>query len=257
VGTFEEIIYTIDKGVATIAINRPQKLNAVTARTLSEICEAISKAKADHGVGVLVITGVGDRSFCAGGDIEWEASGGIQDLDFQLGMQLADCPKPIIARVDGDAIGAGNIIAYFCDFTIATENSTFGQSGARVAGPPVGYATAHLAFILGHKRAHEMEMLCRHYTAGQALEWGLVNAVVPRDQLDNTVRKWCDDLLTLSPTVLAATKAAFRHAMEPYISLTLMQVLAKTNRDFFSSGEQQEGAAAFAQKRAPDFSRWR
>jgi 2-ketocyclohexanecarboxyl-CoA hydrolase len=232
-------------------------MNAVTETTLSELGAAISEARVDRNVGVLVITGVGERAFCAGGDIGWEARGGIESVEFQLGIQLVDCPKPVIARVDGYAIGAGNIIAYFCDFTLASETSIFGENGPRVGAPPAGYSIAHLPFIVGHKRAREMEMLCKRYTAAQALEWGLVNAVVPREALDKTVREWCDELLRCSPTALAATKAAFRHAMLPYSSLTMSQVLDKTNPGFFSSGEQQEGVAAYMEKRAPDFSPWR
>jgi 2-ketocyclohexanecarboxyl-CoA hydrolase len=254
---FSDLLYGTDRGVATITINRPSRLNALTGTTLSELGAALRLAQEDRSAGVIVLTGAGDRAFCAGGDIAWEAEGGLETTDYQLGRQLVECPKPVIARVDGYAIGAGNHIAYFCDFTIASEGSVFGQSGPRFAATPGGYTTAHLAAILGHKRAREMEMLCRQYSARQALDWGLVNAIVPRARLETVVREWCDELLALSPTALATVKASFRQAMQPYIGLTLAQVLKEVRPDFFTSGEQQEGAAAFAEKRAPDFSRWR
>jgi 2-ketocyclohexanecarboxyl-CoA hydrolase len=255
--SYTDILYSTRDGVATIAINRPHRLNAVTGHTITEIESALDAAGADRSVGVIVLMGVGERAFCVGGDLEWEAQGGLESFRYDLGRKIVEHAKPIIARVDGYAIGAGNHIAYFCDFTIASETSIFGQNGTRLAAVPAGYTAAHLTTIVGHKRAREMEMLCRKYTARQALEWGLVNAVVPRDQLDATVQAWCDELLMMSPTSIAALKASFRAAMEPYIHLELTEVIGRVNPGFFSSGEQQEGAASFFEKRKPDYSRWR
>ena len=254
---YSDIRYEIDAGIATITIDRPKRLNAITGRTLQEIEAALLAAQHDPAVGVIVITGAGERAFSAGGDLEWEVDGGLDNVDYQLGRRLVDCPKPVIARVVGYAIGAGNHIAYFCDFTIASEDAVFGQNGPKVAAPPGGYTSSHLVAIVGHKRAREMEMLCRKYSARQALQWGLVNAVVPREQLDAAVAQWARELLAMSPTALAALKASFRQAMEPYLSLTLAQVIGQVRPDFFSSGEQQEGVAAFLEKRPADFSRWR
>jgi 2-ketocyclohexanecarboxyl-CoA hydrolase len=206
---------------------------------------------------VVVITGSGDRAFCAGGDIEWEAEGGLNGLDYRLGVEIVDHPKPVIARVCGYALGGGNHLAYFCDLTIAAEHAVFGQSGPRIGAPTGGYTVAHAAALLGHKRAREMEMMCRHIPARQALEWGLVNAVVPKEQLDAEVRRWCDELLVLSPSSLRMIKTSFRRQMDPYINLNLMEIATSVAPDIFTSGEQQEGAKAFFEKRPPDFSRWR
>ena len=195
--SYRDILYSTDDGVATIAINRPQRLNAITGHTIAEIEEALAVAGVDQQIGVIVLTGVGDRAFSVGGDLEWEVEGGLEATRYDLGRKLVEHRKPIIARVDGYAIGAGNHMAYFCDLTIASDVSTFGQNGTRVAAIPAGYTATHLTTIVGHKRAREMEFLCRKYTAQQALEWGLINAVVPRHQLDRTVRAWCDELLTM------------------------------------------------------------
>lgn len=254
---YTDILYDKADGVATITINRPERLNALVGRTLDEMEAALLDAQADGAVGVIVITGAGERAFSAGGDVAWEAEGGLEATSYSFGRRLVECPKPVIARVDGYAIGAGNHIAYFCDFTIASETAIFAQNGPRVAAPPAGYTAAHLTAIIGHKRAREMEMLCRRYSAQQAYDWGLVNVVVPRAALDATVRAWADELLMMSPTALAALKASFREAMVPYLSLSFAEVMRTVAPDFFTSGEQQEGAAAFAGKRPPDFSRWR
>ena len=145
-------------------------------------------------------------------------------------------------------------MAYFCDFTIAADHSIFGQNGPRIGSPAAGYPVMHLAGIIGHKRAREMWMLCRRYTAQQMLEWGLVNAVVPKEQLDEEVNRWCRELLALSPTCLKTVKASFNQLvnLQP-----VGEVVKRVAPDYFSTGEQQEGANAFLEKRAPDFSRWR
>ena len=144
-----------------------------------------------------------------------------------------------------------------CDLTIAADHSLFGQSGPRIGAPTGGYTVAHAAAILGHKRAREMELLCRQIPAQQALAWGLVNAVVPKEDLDAEVRRWCDELLGLGPSALRMIKASFRRAMDPYMGLSLMEIVQGHAPVIFTSGEQQEGARAFFEKRPPDFSRWR
>lgn len=254
---YEDILYTIDKGVATIAINRPKRLNAFTGVTLGEISAALEAAAQDRSVGVVVLTGVGEKAFSAGGDVHWEAGGGLEGNDWHLGAQIVDHPKPIIARVSGYAIGGGNHLAYLCDLTIAADHSIFGQNGPRVGSPAGGYMVAHLAHVVGHKRAREIWMLCRRYSAHQALEWGMVNAVVPQAELDLEVRRWADEMLALSPIVLRLVKASFRDAMEPYMANNVSTMLKRFKPDYFSTGEQQEGAQAFLEKRSPDFSKWR
>jgi 2-ketocyclohexanecarboxyl-CoA hydrolase len=254
---YTDILYSVADAIATVTINRPARLNAITGHTLAELSAALTQAAQDHSVGVIVITGTGERAFCAGGDIQWEASGGLDGLDYKLGAQIVDHPKPIIARVNGYALGGGNHLAYFCDLTIAADHARFGQSGPKIGAPTGGYTTAHAAAVLGHKRAREMWMVCRQIPAQQALAWGLVNAVVPMAQLDAEVRRWCDDILALSPSSLRMVKASFRRTMEPYMNMNLMEVVQTWAPDIFTSGEQQEGAKAFFEKRRPDFSRWR
>jgi 2-ketocyclohexanecarboxyl-CoA hydrolase len=255
--TYTDILYSTEAGVATITINRPQRLNAFTGGTLTELQDAFVRAAEDHSVGVIVLTGAGDRAFCSGGDIHWEAAGGLEGHDFQLGRQIIEHRKPVIARVNGYAVGGGNHLAYCCDLTIASEHSIFGQNGPRVGSPAGGYSVAHAASIIGHKRARETWMLCRRYTAAQALNWGLINAVVPAAELDAEVRRWCDELLALSPTCLTTVKTSFRHQMESYLHLDVSTVVREVAPNYFQTGEQQEGTTAFLEKRAPDFSKWR
>lgn len=254
---YTDILYAVDAGVCTVTINRPRRLNAFNGHTIEELCDAVSRADTDHSVGVIVLTGAGDRSFSSGGDVEWEVEGGLKGHDWHLGAMIVACSKPVIARVNGYAIGGGHHLAYFCDFTIASENSIFGQNGPRVASPAGGYVVSHLASIIGHKRAREMWMLCRRYTAAEMLEWGLVNAVVPASQLDEEVRKWADELLALSPTALKTVKSSFRDHMLPYMGKNVSDVISEVAPKFFESGEQEEGGRAFLEKRKPDFSSFR
>lgn len=254
---YTDILYSVKNYVATITINRPQRLNAFTGHTIEELRHALSTADNSTDVGVIVLTGAGSRSFSAGGDMEWEVEGGLEGHDWYLGKDIVECKKPVIARVNGYAIGGGHHLAYFCDFTIASEHSTFGQNGPRVGSPAGGYLVAHLASIIGHKRAREMWMLCRKYTAQQALEWGLINAVVPEEKLDEEVQQWCDEILALSPTVLTLVKSSFAHHMNSYMDMNNSDMIKKHKPDYFATGEQQEGARAFLEKRKPDFSPWR
>ncbi len=257
----KEILYSVKDYVATITINRPKVLNAFTGDNIDEMQALMDKAAADRDVGIIVLTGVGERAFCVGGDINWEkgagGKSGLQDLNFTFNRQIAECPKPVIARVNGYAIGGGHHIAYFCDFTIAAEHAIFGQNGPRVGSPAGGYIVSHSANVIGHKRARELWMLCRRYTAKQALEWGLANAVVPMAQLDAEVRKWCDELLAVSPTCLRILKRSFYHHMAPIMQRDMNDLLKEVAPGYFSTGEQQEGAGAFLEKRKPDFSRFR
>jgi 2-ketocyclohexanecarboxyl-CoA hydrolase len=258
----KEVIYTVDNYVATITLNRPKTLNAFTGDNIKEMQELMDKAANDRNVGVIVLTGTGDRAFCVGGDINWEkgdSSGksGLEDLNFTFNRQIAECLKPVIARVNGYAIGGGHHIAYFCDFTIAAEHAIFGQNGPRVGSPAGGYIVSHSANVLGHKRARELWMLCRRYTAQQALEWGLANAVVPKEQLDAEVRKWADELLAVSPTCLKILKRSFYYQMEPIMKRDMNDMIQEIAPNYFRTGEQKEGAEAFLAKRRPDFSPFR
>lgn len=265
---YSQILYDVADAVATITINRPDRLNAFTPVTVHEMIDALGHAGADREVGVIVLTGAGERAFCAGGDMNWEKEGGLKELrenkgggdDFMVGLYEAmrNCLKPIIARVRGWCIGGGNHLAYHCDFTIASEDSRFGQNGPRVGSPASGAIVSYLIDVVGAKRAREMWMLCRRYPAQQMLEWGLVNAVVPPDELDAEVRRWADEMLALSPTVLKVVKRSFDDHWKPLRDRQIPDdFLEEINPGFFASGEQQEGADAFLQKRTPDFSPWR
>ncbi|MGE0151745.1 MAG: enoyl-CoA hydratase-related protein [Reyranellaceae bacterium] len=251
---YEDILFTVANGVCTIAINRPKTLNALRGQTIAELEHALTEASTRPGIGVVVLTGTGERAFSAGGDVNWEADGGLKDLDFKLNRMILNCLRPTIARVNGYSIAAGNHMAYYCDFTIAAEHAIFGQNGPRIGSPAAGHHVSHLANIIGHKRAREMWMLCRRYTAKQMLDWGLVNAVVPMAELDAEVERWCSELLALSPTCLKTVKRSFNRLVD----LTpLKEVLDEISPDYFETGEQDEGARAFIEKRRPDFSRWR
>ncbi len=254
---YQDILYTVKDHIATITINRPKSLNAFTGDTIAEMVDAVKSASADRDVGVLVITGVGERAFCVGGDVKWEADGGLEGLDFPLNQMILECPKPVIARVNGYSIGGGNHLAYFCDLTIAAEHAIFGQNGPRVGSPASGYIVGYLANVVGHKRAREMWMVLRKYSAKEMLDWGLVNAVVPYKQLDAEVQKWAQEMLALSPTCLRLIKQTFRDNVGHLMDQTMKKMITTHAPNYFETGEQQEGANAFLEKRAPDFSPWR
>jgi 2-ketocyclohexanecarboxyl-CoA hydrolase len=257
----KEVYYEVKDYVGTITINRPKSLNAFTGDNIVEMQRLLDVASADKNVGVIVLTGAGDRAFCVGGDVNWEkgsgGKSGLEDLNFTFNRQIVECPKPVIARVSGYAIGGGHHIAYFCDFTVAADHSIFGQNGPRVGSPAGGYIVSHSANVLGHKRARELWMLCRRYNAQQALDWGLVNSVVPKEKLDEEVRKYADELLSLSPTCLRIVKRSFYHHMQPIMARDMKELIEEVAPDYFKTDEQQEGANAFLQKRKPDFSRFR
>jgi 2-ketocyclohexanecarboxyl-CoA hydrolase len=257
----KEILYEVKDYVATITINRPKVLNAFTGDNYKEIQALLQQAASDSKVGVIVLTGTGERAFCVGGDVNWEkgsgGKSGLLGMKFTLNREIAECLKPVIARVNGYAIGAGHHIAYFCDFTIAAEHAKFGQNGPRVGSPAGGHIVAHAANVMGHKRARELWMLCRRYTAKEAYDLGLVNAVVPMAELDAEVKKWCDELLSLSPTCLKIVKRSLYHHMQPLMDYDMDDLVNEVAPGYFSTGEQQEGASAFLEKRKPDFNRFR
>jgi 2-ketocyclohexanecarboxyl-CoA hydrolase len=260
---FQDVIYQKHhrvQGAAWVTINRPEVMNCFTGRTLDEMKEAVIDANCDESIGVIVITGAGDRAFCAGGDIKWlgeaqqEGRWGHGDFDPHAGIE--ECLKPIIARVNGYAIGGGNHMAAFCDFTIASEKANFAQVGPRVGSPASGHYVSYLTWVVGAKKAKEMWMLCRRYTAQQALEMGLVNVVVPPDKLDEEVDKWCQELLAKSPSCLKILKASFRSLYDPLRQLARRNWVDEFAPGFFQSGEADEGKNAFLERREPDFSRY-
>lgn len=256
---YEDILFDVKDGVARITINRPEKYNAFRGKTVDEMIDAFQRGGWHPDVGVVVLTGIGDKAFCTGGDQSahdggYDGRGTIGLAIEDLQSVIRDIPLPVIARVNGFAIGGGNVLATLCDLTIASEQAQFGQVGPKVGSVDPGFGTAYLARIVGEKKAREIWYLCRRYTAREALEFGLVNAVVPHDALDAEVDKWCRELLDKSPTAIALAKRSFNVDTEMIrgISSMGMQALAL----YYETAESREGGNAFREKRKPEFRRY-
>ncbi len=254
---FKDILYKVEGEYAHITINRPKVLNAFTPITLAELEFALKMAEKDKNIGIIILSGAGDKAFCAGGDINWEDSKEFKKHEYKFHIHLSKCTKPIIAKVNGYAIGGGNHMAYFCDLTIASENSIFGQNGPRVGSPAGGAIVAYSANILGHKRAREMWLTCKRYSAKQMLAWGLVNSVVKKVKLDEEVKKYGDEILKAAPTCIKILKASFRKQFDNILKLTQKSMLKKIAPNYFMSGEQKEGTTAFKEKRLANFRKFR
>ncbi len=261
---FREIIYDKTDGVARITINRPEKLNAATSVTMNEILQALSDAWVDRSVGVVVLTGVGDRAFCTGGDQSIRGTGGysgdvamlpLEVIWQQVTQLIRSLPKPVIARVNGYAIGGGHVLQVACDLSIASETAQFGQAGPRVGSFDPGVGTGDLVRCVGMKRAKEIWYLCRRYTAKEALDMGLINCIVAPDKLDEEVDKWCSELLAKSPTALKMLKYAFHAEWDGMVGITNLGVGGLSL--YYGTEESQEGRDAFMEKRQPDFGRFR
>lgn len=253
---FEDVTFEIVGGVATITINRPAIHNAVRAQTCEEMIDAFNAAAWDESVGAIVLTGAGERAFCSGGDQgardgEYDGRGTVGLPVEELHTIMRDAPKPVIAKVRGWCIGAGNVFATICDLTIASEDAIFGQIGPAVGSVEPGFGSLLLARSIGQKRAKEMWFLCRRYTAAQAMAMGLVNAVVPGAELDAEVDRWCQDILRLSPTALAISKRAFNAETESMRGIANLGNIAV--KLFSDTAEAREGLAAFREKRKPRF----
>lgn len=255
--SYQDIAFDRRRGVAEIRINRPDKYNAFRAQTIEELLDAFKQAGADRSVGVIVLTGTGDKAFCTGGDQSSHGQGGYGGrgaiglpVDELQGL-IRDTPKPVIAKVNGYAIGGGNVLVTVCDLAIAAEHAQFGQVGPKVGSVDPGFGTALLARGLGEKRAREVWFLCRRYSAAQALAWGWINAVVSKEDLDAEVQRWCDEILGLSPTALAIAKRSFNIDTEQLRAVSSMGFEALAL--FYESAESREGVEAFLNKRKPDF----
>ena len=259
---FEDIRYEVADGLAWITIDRPDRYNAFRARTVDELIDAFKRAWADGGVGVVCLTGAGDRAFCTGGDQKQRAESGdygpsrsgLFEIE-ALHRLIREIPKPVIAAVNGFAIGGGHVLHVVCDITIAADHARFGQTGPRVGSFDAGFGTAYLARVIGEKRAREIWMFCRQYDAEQALAWGLVNEVVPMAELHETVRRWADEALALSPTALGFLKHSFNADSESIAGISALGFAALGT--FVDSPEAAEGVAAFNEKRPPDFGPFR
>ena len=252
---YQDLIVTSEGGVATVAINRPKVLNAMRAETVEELIRAIDEAGWDKSIGVIVLTGTG-KAFCTGGDQsahegKYNGRGTIGMPIEALQSLIRDVPKPVIARVHGYAIGGGNVLATICDLTIASESAVFGQVGPKVGSVDPGFGTAYLARVVGEKKAREIWYLCRRYTATEALAMGLVNTVVPDDQLDAEVAKWCAEILERSPSAIAIAKRSFNADTESIRALSWMGM--QTLSFYYDTEESREGVRAFLEKRKPEF----
>ncbi|HEY1590227.1 MAG TPA: enoyl-CoA hydratase-related protein [Solirubrobacteraceae bacterium] len=251
--------FEVERGLAWITINRPERMNAFRARTVDELIQLFTRAWASREVGVICLTGVGDRAFSAGGDQKQRAEtgdygpseSGLFEIE-RLHRLIREVPKPVIAAVNGVAIGGGHVLHVLCDVTIAAEHARFGQVGPRVGSFDAGYGSAYLARVVGEKRAREIWFRCRQYDAATAERWGLVNQVVPADQLRDEVRVWADDMLALSPTALRFLKQSFNADTEHIAGIG--QLAFSGLGLFLETDEAEEGVRAFGEKRSPDFS---
>ncbi|MEK4011045.1 1,4-dihydroxy-2-naphthoyl-CoA synthase [Peribacillus sp. FSL M8-0224] len=255
---YQDVIYQTYKGIAKISINRPHVHNAFTPKTVMELIDAFSIARDDANIGVIILTGEGDKAFCSGGDQKIRGHGGyigddqiprLNVLDLQRLIRFI--PKPVIAMVSGYAIGGGHVLQVICDLTIAADNAFFGQTGPKVGSFDGGYGANYLARIVGHKKAREIWYLCRQYNAQDALSMGLVNTVVPLEQLEAETIKWCEELLEKSPTALRFLKAAFNADTDGLAGL--QQLAGDSTLLFYTTDEAKEGRDAFKEKRTPDF----
>jgi 2-ketocyclohexanecarboxyl-CoA hydrolase len=253
---YEDILYAAADGVARITINRPQVLNAFRGQTCEELIHALNRAGWDDAIGVIVLAGAGDRAFCTGGD--QSAHSGQYDGRGMIGLPIEevqslirDVPKPVIARVQGYAIGGGNVLATLCDFTIASEKAIFGQVGPKMGSVDPGFGTAYLARVVGEKKAREIWYLCRRYSAAEALAMGLVNTVVPHEELDAEVARWCAEIMERSPTAIAIAKRSFNADTESIRGIGAMGM--QSLKMYYQSEESKEGVRAFQEKRKPKF----
>jgi naphthoate synthase len=265
-GEFHDILYEKADGIAKITINRPEVRNAFRPQTLTELRDAFNRARDDLEVGSIIFTGAGSEAFCSGGDQRIRgddgyigdddvASQGVGRLDVgDLHVQIRRLPKPVVAMVAGYAVGGGHILHLVCDLTISADNGRFGQTGPRVGSFDGGFGASLLARNIGVKRAKEIWFLCRHYTAEEALDMGLVNAVVPVDQLERETVAWCREMGHLSPLSLRLLKSSF-NAEEDGLT-GLQQLSHDATLLFYMSEEGQEGRNAFREGRAPDFNKF-
>src|SRR3954454_1656368 len=257
-----DVSYEVEAGLAWITIDRPERMNAFRARTGDELIHCFKRAWASGEVGVVCLTGAGDRAFSTGGDQKQRAetgdygqsASGLFEVE-HLHRVIREIPKPVIAAVNGYAIGGGHVLHVLCDLTIAAEHAQFGQVGPRVGSFDAGFGTGYLARAIGEKRARELWFLCRRYDAETAERWGLVNRVVPAAELRDEVRRWADEILALSPTALRFLKQSFNAETEHVAGIG--QLAFSGLGLFLESDEAREGVTAFAEKRPPDFARYR
>ena len=259
---FEDIVYeTSSDGIAKITINRPEVHNAFRPRTVTEMIGAMDRARDDSSVGVVILTGAGDKAFCSGGDQRVRGTGGYVGDDgvprlnvLDLQMRIRYLPKPVVAMVAGWAIGGGHVLHLVCDLTIAADNARFGQTGPKVGSFDAGFGSSYLARIVGQKKAREIWFLCRQYDAKEALDMGLVNTVVPLAELEATTLQWCREMLQHSPTALRFLKMAMNADCDGQAGM--MAFAGSATLMYYTTDEGREGKEAFLEKRPPEFGKF-
>jgi len=258
---YSDILFDKAEGIAKITINRPEVHNAFRPETLDELIDAFERCREDPEIGVVILTGAGDKAFCSGGDQRVRGEGGyvggdgvprLNALDLQRSIKYL--PKPVIAMVAGYAVGGGHVLALLCDLTIAADNARFGQAGPRVGSFDAGWGATYMARVVGHKKAREIWYLCRQYTAQEAVDMGLANTVVPLDRLEEETVQWCRELLEKSPIALRFLKASFNADTDGLAGI--QQLAGDATMLFYMTEEGKEGRNAFVEKRKPDFSKF-
>ncbi len=259
--TYTDILYQKAPGIARISINRPQVHNAFRPETVKELLDAFTDAREDAGVGVVILTGEGDRAFCSGGDQRvrgdqgYVGGDGVPRLNvLDLQKLIRSMPKPVIAAVKGYAIGGGHVLHVVCDLTIAADNAKFGQTGPKVGSFDGGFGAAQLARLVGQKRAREIWYLCEQYDAREALAMGLVNKVVPLAQIEEETLRWCQKILEHSPLALRCLKSAFNAEMDGMAGI--QELAGNATLLFYMTEEGQEGRNAYLEKRKPEFAKF-
>lgn len=261
-GEFTDIVYEkCSDGIAKITINRPQVHNAFRPQTVMEMSRALNDARNDAYVGVIILTGMGEKAFCSGGDQKVRGTGGYVGDDgtprlnvLDLQREVRTCPKPVVAMVAGWCVGGGHVLHMMCDLTIAAENAMFGQTGPRVGSFDGGWGASYMARIVGQKKAREIWFLCRFYNAKEALDMGLVNTVVPLEKLEAETVQWCREMLANSPLALRCLKAALNADCDGQAGL--QELAGNATLLYYMTEEGREGKNAFLEKRRPDFSKF-
>ena len=256
--TYHDIKFEFYEGIAKITINRPKIYNAFRPETVKEMIEAFDICREDPEIGVVILTGEGDKAFCSGGDQSVKGRGGYVDEKgvprlnvLDLHKRIRSLPKPVVAMVNGYAIGGGHVLHVVCDLTIASENAIFGQSGPKVGSFDAGFGSSYLARIVGQKKAREIWFLCKQYSATEAEQMGLVNKVVPLEKLENETVEWCKIMLKRSPMALRMIKRGLNAELDGQTGI--MEMAGDATLMFYLMEESQEGKNAFLEKREPDF----
>ena len=258
---FTEIKFDFFEGIAKITINRPRYYNAFTPTTVSEMIEAMQICREDNKINVVVFTGEGDKAFCSGGDQNVKGKGGYVDEDgiprlnvLDLQKLIRNLPKPVIAMVNGYAIGGGHVLHIMCDLTIASENAIFGQTGPKVGSFDGGFGSSYLARHVGQKKAREIWFLCRQYSAKEACDMGMVNKVVPFEELEDEVVDWCKTIMQRSPLAIRMIKAGLNAELDGQSGI--QELSGNATLLYYLTEEAQEGKNAFLEKRDPDFQKY-